>query len=148
MTTPSPLSDDRVPLMVEAYDRLIAESVGTYFRLSRNIGPILQQQAGIVVDLFHVQREFLLSSCKNRTPSAGTGPTQADRIRQVRQCAAEYGEHGSLTPHLKFISDTIGGMGWIVAGNKPSMFIRESYEGGKKYVREIKRNSVRGSSQV
>ncbi len=44
-----------------------------------------------------------------------------------------------LETRCRFIADTIGAVGWIVVGKRPNVFIRESYENGKKVVREIKK---------
>ncbi len=103
----------------------------------------------MVLDLFRVQRQFLLSSCRNRTPSAGTGPTQAHRIHEVRQLAAQDGSEaatGSHLNHLRFIAETIGAVGWIVAGKRPALFIRESYDAGKRFVKEIKKAASKSST--
>ena len=46
-------------------------------------------------------------------------------------------------PHLHFIADTIGALGWGVAGDRPSHFVRESYDAGKHHVKNIP-----GQSQI
>ena len=33
--------------------------------------------------------------------------------------------------------DLLGSLGWIVAGDRPSHFIRESYDGGKHHVKHV-----------
>ena len=43
----------------------------------------------------------------------------------------------SNAPHIHFVADTIGALGWIVSGDRPSHFIRESYDGGKHHVKNI-----------
>ena len=58
-----------------------------------------------------------------------------------------YGDDGPHSAHLRFIAETVGAVGWIVMGNRPSQFIRESYDDGKKYVRDIKKSSSRSSKQ-
>ena len=42
----------------------------------------------------------------------------------------------------QYIADTVGCMGWVVMGNKPCVFIRDSYEKGKRHVRDIKAHQV------
>ena len=37
-------------------------------------------------------------------------------------------------------------MGWVVMGSRPCVFIRDSYEKGKRHVRDIKTYQVRGHS--
>ena len=132
--------------MVESYDNLIHYSVKLFIRLSRSLGGSVQTQAELVLDLFSIQREFLLSSCNNRTPSAGTGPKQAVKIEDIRKLADKY--TGPQKPHLKFIADTVGAVGWVVMGNRPSQFIRDSYEKGKRHVRDIKKSSARSAVQA
>ena len=56
----------------QAFEQVIRTSIRTYVSLSGQVAPIVRRQAEVVDDLFRVQRDFLLSSCKNRTPSAGT----------------------------------------------------------------------------
>ena len=46
----------------------------------------------------------------------------------------------------QFIADTVGCMGWVVMGSRPCVFIRDSYEKGKRHVRDIKTYQVRGHS--
>ena len=43
----------------------------------------------------------------------------------------------SHAPHIHFVADTIGALGWIVSGDRPSHFIRESYDSGKHHVKHI-----------
>ena len=40
--------------------------------------------------------------------------------------------------HLSYISETIGILGWVVAGPNPNQFIREAYNNGKHYGDVIK----------
>ena len=42
----------------------------------------------------------------------------------------------------QYIADTVGCMGWVVMGSKPCVFIRDSYEKGKRHVREVKAYQV------
>ena len=81
--------------MVSAYDDLVRTAVAAYARASGEIGADVRRQAELVEDLFHSQREFLLSSCRGRSPSAaGTGPEQANRMRDVKAMAAEHAQQG------------------------------------------------------
>ena len=43
---------------------------------------------------------------------------------------------------LQYIADTVGCMGWVVMGSRPCVFIRDSYEKGKRHVRDIKAYQV------
>ena len=49
----------------------------------------------------------------------------------------------SLALSLQYIADTVGCMGWVVMGSRPCVFIRDSYEKGKRHVRDIKAYQVR-----
>lgn len=147
VTTPRPVSENRIPDMVEAYDKIIAYTVRTYVHLSGSIGSDVLEQAQQIRELFITQREFLLASCKNRTPSViGTGPIQAGKMKEAREFARK-NEDSPFSPHLHFISETVGAMGWVVMGNKPCVFIRESYDNGKHHVRAIKKIMSRESSR-
>lgn len=141
------MSENRIPDMVEAYDKIIAYTVRTYVHLSGSIGSDVLEQAQQIRELFITQREFLLASCKNRTPSViGTGPIQAGKMKEAREFARK-NEDSPFSPHLHFISETVGAMGWVVMGNKPCVFIRESYDNGKHHVRAIKKIMSRESSR-
>ena len=48
----------------------------------------------------------------------------------------------------QFIADTVGCMGWVVMGSRPCVFIRDSYEKGKRHVRDIKTYQVSGHPQT
>ena len=92
--------------MVSAYDDLVRTAVAAYARASGEIGADVRRQAELVEDLFHSQREFLLSSCRGRSPSAaGTGPEQANRMRDVKAMATaqqQQGDRGGAHPaHLQ-----------------------------------------------
>ena len=102
----------------------------------------------MVKSLFELQREFIFSSTgfdfndqsneSNRhlaTPT-GSGPAQAAKMREIKAFAARH-TYSPHAPHLQFIGDTIGSLGWVVAGDRPSHFIRESYDGGKHHVKHI-----------
>lgn len=126
----------RTPDMVSAFDDLIRTAVAAYTRASGEIGADVHRQAELVEDLFQSQREFLLSSCRGRAPSAvGTGPDQANKMKGIKALANDRSAHPA---HLHYIADTVGCMGWVVMGNKPCVFIRDSYEKGKRHVRDIK----------
>ena len=53
------------------------------------------------------------------------------------------------SPHsafLAFVAETVGAAGWIVVERRPAVFIRESYDGGKRHVREIKKGKNKAGS--
>ena len=58
------------------------------------------------------------------------------KMREIKTFAARH-TYSPYAPHLQFISDTIGALGWVVAGDRPNHFIRESYDGGKHHVKHI-----------
>lgn len=89
-----------------------------------------------------------MSSCKNRKPSAsGSGPVQAFKIKEVKSFARRHSSTSRLGPHLQFIAETVGCLGWVVAGNRPCVFIRENYDNGKRHVREIKEIQPKGDRE-
>ena len=102
----------------------------------------------MVKDLFQIQREFILcstgfnygenSDCGIRylASPVGSGPAQAAKMREIKTFASRHA-YSPHAPHLHFVADTIGSVGWIVAGDRPSHFIRESYDGGKHHVKHI-----------
>lgn len=63
---------------------------------------------------------------------------QAIKIKEVREFAKR-NANTRYGAHLAFISETIGCIGWVVISKGPSLFIREAYDNGKHYVREIKK---------
>ena len=65
-----------------------------------------------------------------------SGPAQAAKMREIKIFAARH-TYSPHAPHLQFVGDTIGALGWVVAGDKPIHFIRESYDGGKHHVKHI-----------
>ena len=65
-----------------------------------------------------------------------SGPAQAAKMREIKVFAARH-TYSPHAPHLQFVGDTIGALGWVVAGDKPIHFIRESYDGGKHHVKHI-----------
>ena len=44
----------------------------------------------------------------------------------------------SYPKHLSYISETIGILGWVVAGPSPNQFIRDAYNSGKHYADLVK----------
>ena len=111
------------------------------------LGQDVLRQAELVKSLFELQREFILISTGydlNISPDSGThftnplgsGPAQALKMREIKTFAARH-TYSPHAPHLQFISDTIGALGWVVAGDRPNHFIRESYDGGKHHVKHI-----------
>ena len=57
-------------------------------------------------------------------------------MREIKIFAARH-TYSPHAPHLQFVGDTIGALGWVVAGDRPIHFIRESYDGGKHHVKHI-----------
>ena len=101
----------------------------------------------MVKSLFEFQREFILISTgfdlndspesgRHFTTPMGSGPAQAAKMREIKTFAARH-TYSPHAPHLQFIGDTIGALGWVVSGDRPSRFIRESYDGGKHHVKHI-----------
>ena len=72
------------------YDCSRRTAVAAYTRASGEIGADVHRQAELVEDLFQSQREFLLSSCRGRAPSAvGTGPEQANKMKGIKALAQQ-----------------------------------------------------------
>ena len=138
----SPIPSHKIPKMVHTYDQLIHGAVEEYVRLSEKIGPEVERQANLVKDLFHIQREFLLSSCGgDRVPSAtGTGPLHNEKMSQIRLHTRQVRDSCAHPAHLLFISETIGVMAWIADRSQPGAFIRENYDRGKGNVKAIKQS--------
>ncbi len=61
----------------------------------RKLISLLNRQSELVEDLFHIQREFLVSSCgQERSPSAGgSGPDQANKIKAIKAMAKQKSVH-------------------------------------------------------
>ena len=115
--------------------------------LSDALGQDVARQAQLVKCLFELQREFILISTGydlNDSPDSGThftsplgsGPAQAMKMREIKYFPARH-SYSPYAPHLQFVSDTIGALGWVVSGDRPNHFIRESYDGGKHHVKHI-----------
>ena len=115
------------------------------------LGQDVLRQAQMVKSLFEVQREFILISTgydfndsadngRHLATPLGSGPAQAAKMREIKAFAARH-SYSPQAPHLAFIGDTIGALGWVVAGDKPSRFIREAYDAGKHHVKHIPGNN-------
>lgn len=99
----------------------------------------------MVKSLFEIQREFILISTGfdftsieggHLSVPLGSGPAQAAKMREIKAFAARH-TYSPHAPHLHFIGDSVGALGWVVAGDRPSHFIRESYDAGKHHVKNI-----------
>ncbi len=109
-------------------------------RFAGNLGQDPLRQATMVKSLFEIQREFIListgaevwregagsSSADKKTADInplGSGPAQAAKMRDIKNFAGRHA-YSPYAPHLHFVADTIGALGWVVAGDRPSHFIR------------------------
>ena len=85
--------------------------------------------------LFSCQFQFLKSSCSHGLPSAGTGPSQAETIRNIQKFTdANVSVKGknpnslilveqvksSYINHLRLVSTSIAAMGWVVIQKNPA----------------------------
>ena len=126
------------------------------FHITDALGQDVLRQAQMVKSLFENQREFIListgfdfSDSPHLTNPMGSGPAQASKMREIKAFAARH-TYSPHAPHLHFIGDTIGALGWVVAGDRPSHFIRESYDLGKHHVKHIPGNekSLKMGSEI
>lgn len=145
--TPLPKILPKLPECVIDYDQIIGGSLTQFIRFSNALGQDVMRQAQLVKSLFELQREFILISTgyefndspesgRHFTNPLGSGPAQAAKMREIKIFAARH-TYSPHAPHLQFVGDTIGALGWVVAGDKPIHFIRESYDGGKHHVKHI-----------
>ena len=115
--------------------------------ISDAVGQDVLRQAQMVKNLFELQREFILISTgydfndandpqRHLCTPLGSGPAQASKMREVKNFATRHA-YSPNAAHLYFVSDTIGALGWVVAGDRPSHFVRESYDSGKHHVKNI-----------
>lgn len=153
----SPLPAIKAPLpdSIVAYDALIDGPVSHYVRYSGSVGQDVMRQANLVKSLFETQREFILlstgqaiseestglstadsSRCSTAGSAAGSGPVQAAKMRDIKSFASRH-SYSPNAAHLYFVADTIGALGWVVAGDRPSTFIRDAYAGGKHHVKNV-----------
>ena len=119
--------------------------ISNYVSITDAIGQDVRRQAQMVKNLFEIQREFILTSTghdisdrdhRHLTNPLGSGPAQAGKMREIKGFASRH-SYSPNAAHLYFISDTIGTLGWVVSGDRPSHFVRESYDGGKHHVKNI-----------
>ena len=135
----------RLPESVVSYDNLILGPLEQYLQFSNAIGQDVRRQAQMVKNLFEIQREFVLTSTghdvndrdhRHLTSPMGSGPAQASKMREIKAFASRHA-YSPNAAHLYFISDTVGTLGWVVAGDRPSYFVREAYDSGKHHVKNI-----------
>ena len=86
--TPSPQTTSQASMLL-AYDQIINTKLAAYLKASSSLGDPVRTQSIMVESLFHSQRSFLRASCSGRMSSTESGPSQAVRIQQIQQFAAD-----------------------------------------------------------
>merc|ERR1712156_613311 len=161
LSSPLPKILPKLPECVVDYDQIIGGSLTQFMRFSNALGQDVARQAQLVKSLFELQREFILISTGydfndssdsansgiHFTSPLGSGPAQAMKMREIKTFAARH-TYSPYAPHLQFISDTIGALGLVVAGDRPNHFIRESYDGGKHAEADSRSQSALSDSQL
>ncbi|KAK9462866.1 adenylate cyclase associated N terminal-domain-containing protein [Lipomyces oligophaga] len=144
-TLPEPepeLEPEILPKSIVEFDSFIETSVTPFVKLSREIDPLVAEQAQSLQDAFMAEREFLLTASKSKKPSVTSTEyidlfkpvsAQVIKIQEIR----EKNRQSKFATHLSTVSEGVPALGWIGMEPTPVPFIGEMKDSAQFYSNRV-----------
>ncbi|KAK6343371.1 hypothetical protein TWF730_010962 [Orbilia blumenaviensis] len=135
---PPPPPQEPLPSSISDYDDDVLTLLDKFEGLSKEIDPLLGEQAKFVRQGFHAQRLFLLVSTKARKPDIAS-KEYLDLIKDMQSYMNSVNEHreahrtGPLQSHLSMVSEAVPALAWVTLDTKPADFVTEMANAGQFY---------------
>ncbi|KAF3184078.1 hypothetical protein TWF751_000082 [Orbilia oligospora] len=135
---PPPPPPEPLPSSIVNYDEDVLTLLDKFEELSRDIDPLLAEQAKFVRQGFQAQRLFLLVSTKARKPDIAS-KEYLDLIKDMQSYMNSVNEHreahraGTLQSHLSMVSEAVPALAWVTLDTKPAEFVTEMANAGQFY---------------
>lgn len=135
---PPPPPQEPLPSSIVDYDDDVLTLLDKFEELSRDIDPLLAEQAKFVRQGFQAQRLFLLVSTKARKPDIAS-KEYLDLIKDMQSYMNSVNEHreahraGTLQNHLSMVSEAVPALAWVTLDTKPAEFVTEMANAGQFY---------------
>lgn len=126
--------------IVEGFNEVLHGNLAKFFKLSEQIRGDVKSQVDIVKKAFGAQRDFLATVTKRTRASeseltALLKPTSGhmDAVQVFR----DKNRGSKFFNHLSGVSEGIGCLGWVVAMNKPPVFVKEKADSAQFYLNRV-----------
>ncbi|KAK7205779.1 adenylate cyclase associated N terminal-domain-containing protein [Myxozyma melibiosi] len=143
--TPAPAPEpvvEQISPAVQEFDDYVAEFVTPFVALSKEIDPVVAEQAEAVASAFAAEREFLLIVSKAKKPAASDSAfmdlfkpisEQVVRVQDLR----EGNRRSKFFNHLSTVSEGIPAIGWIGVEPTPVPFVGEMKDSAQFYANRV-----------
>lgn len=119
---------------MEEFDEFINTSVLRFAKASKELGGLVAEQAGKVVEGFKAQRKFLLITTKAKKPDINGSEMAVyqELLKPITECleavtAIKEANRGSpVSSQLSAVSDGIMVLAWVTVDNRPFKHVDES----------------------
>lgn len=127
-----------IPHALNDYDEIFQTKLTDFVALSEQIGGVVAEQAHLVTELFHAQREFLEVATRSKKPDMTSevflillSPMQKEiaGISELR----ERNRSSPLFNHLSVVSEGAPAMGWVTIEPAPAGYIAEMIDSSQYY---------------
>lgn len=133
-SAPKAAPAEPLPESVEEFDAFINTTVLKFAKASKELGGLVAEQAGKVVEGFKAQRKFLLITTKAKKPDINGSEMAVyqELLKPITECleavtAIKEANRGSpVSSQLSAVSDGIMVLAWVTVDNRPFKHVDES----------------------
>ncbi|XP_058031724.1 adenylyl cyclase-associated protein 2 [Ahaetulla prasina] len=125
---------------VEAFDRLMNESVAEFIKNSRILDGDIKIHAEMIQDAFQAQRAFLWLTSRYQEPQKNEVAILlkpiSEKIQEI-QMFRERNRGSNMFNHLSAVSESIPALGWITISAKPGPYVKEMNDAAAFYTNRV-----------
>uniref|UniRef100_A0A7S3EAM7 CAP N-terminal domain-containing protein n=1 Tax=Rhodosorus marinus TaxID=101924 RepID=A0A7S3EAM7_9RHOD len=124
-----------------ALDGIMSGPLASYVAACKDLGGLVEKQAGFVSDAFKEEMAFLNKASSMEKP--GDDEFQAmlgvigGEMGKVASVTSEAAPRSPLENHLTAVSESIGALGWVAVDSKPVPYIGDMEQAGEFYLSKI-----------
>lgn len=128
---------------VSAFNDLMSGPLKTFVEYSTTIGCDVEKQANLFAEAWRAEADFLAKAINMPKPDDIQGMvTQiAEKMGEVATLAESADPRGSMTHHLKAVSESVAALGWVAVDEKATAFVGDMSGAGQFYIDKVKMNA-------
>ncbi|XP_070796790.1 adenylyl cyclase-associated protein 2 [Pituophis catenifer annectens] len=125
---------------VEAFDRLMNESVAEFIKNSKILDGDIKTHAEMIQAAFQAQRAFLWLTSRYQEPQENEVAILlkpiSEKIQEI-QTFRERNRGSNMFNHLSAVSESIPALGWVTISAKPGPYVKEMNDAATFYTNRV-----------
>ncbi|KAJ8908813.1 hypothetical protein NDN08_005517 [Rhodosorus marinus] len=126
---------------LSSFEEIISGPLASYVAACKDLGDLVEKQAGFVSDVFKEELTFLTKVSAMAKPSDDEFQAMlaviGGEMGKVASVTSEAAPRSPLENHLTAVSESIGALGWVAVDSKPVPYIGDMEQAGEFYLSKI-----------